>query len=82
MVLGIILMTFGDLGGTFCGLGRHQQQALNSMDLQGFPGGAQILALSKVGGRMPVQLGYNNQITNILAVKCKLQGCKISNLRI
>ena len=62
MILGAILKTFGDIGGTFSDLWGYWEQAGNLMDFQEFPGGAQILRPHQVEGNGSVQLG-SKQVT-------------------
>ena len=52
-------------------------------EILSFPGGAQAKGIHPVGGKSACPGGaVSLLLTNILAVKYKLQGCKISNLRI
>ena len=81
MVLGVILVTFGDLGHTFSDIWGYWEQAWNLMVFQGFPGGAQILAQHQVEGNALVQLGSRLQPRNILALKYKPISCKFTSFQ-
>ena len=60
-VLGVILVTFGDLGDTFSDIWRCWEQAWNLMDFQGFPGGPQIQRTLQVKLKLSIQGGSRLQ---------------------
>ena len=79
-VLGVILVTFGDLGHTFSDIWGYWEQAWNLIDFKGFPGGPQILRPTKwvvippvQGGRTPTQ----SRLQIIWTVKYKLESYNI-----
>jgi len=80
-VLGVILMTFGDLGHTFSDSWAYEEQAWNLMVFQGFPGGAQILRPTKWRVNVVIQLGSRLQPTNTLAVKYKPITSKLTSFQ-
>ena len=56
-VLGVILVTFGDLGHTFSDIWGYWEQAWNLMVFQGFPGRPQAEARHQVEGNYPWPAG-------------------------
>ena len=56
-VLGVILVTVGDLGHTFSDMQGYWEQAWNSMVFQGFPGTPQVERVTPVGGNWATPAG-------------------------
>ena len=81
-VLGVILVTFGDLGHTFNDIWGYWEQASNFMVFQEFPGTPQVESTTPVGGNVFIQLGSKLanlehsgcQNTSYKTLSCKFTG--------